>query len=243
MFYDYPATRNARQSRSVLDMPAPLDINKTKDMFGEIIKIYKFQNELNEISRVNTPQQWTLFALKNAQTAIQQIYSNFVLMPKFSVAGISGFVCPKCVQFEAIPIKNLGFDRTMQHRHICSPSALESVLKNPDYRSILSAVELEANENLFLMTKRWLSGASFLNSRAIPPSITILPEVYVLDAVSDDWLWQYTGEEGRQVDDKDLKKFLAMAKATYAIFNFPGKGRFFMYVSCYLQNNTKEKSL
>ncbi len=103
-------------------------------------------------------------------------------------------------------------------------------MKNPDYKLILPAVELEANDNLFARTKLWLSGASFLNSFEIVAS-DISSEVYVLDTAFDDWLWQYTREKRKQIDDNDLRKFLGMAKATYAIFNFSGKGSFFMFVS------------
>ncbi len=153
------------------------------------------------------------------------------MIPKFSVNGISGFLCQECIKFEFIHIKDPGVDKTMQHRHICNPSDLEAALKNPFYRSILPTVELEADENLFLMTKWWLSGKSFLNSLEIGPSEHISHEVYIVNTASDDWLWPYVREKRRQIEDYDLKKFLAMTKATYAVLNFSDKRRFFMLLS------------
>lgn len=37
LFYDYTTTRDAKQSRSILDMPAALETGKTNDMFDEFI--------------------------------------------------------------------------------------------------------------------------------------------------------------------------------------------------------------
>jgi hypothetical protein len=118
----------------------------------------------------------------------------------------------------------------MQHRHICNSSDLQIVADDPGYKSILPAVELEANENLFAITKFWLSGAIFLNSEPLSYDLTS-SEVYVLDGSSEQWLWEDSRQKRRQIDDNDLTKFLALAKATYAIINFSDKSRFFMFVS------------
>ncbi|MDQ5869516.1 MAG: hypothetical protein M3530_07290 [Thermoproteota archaeon] len=39
LFHDYTTTRDAKQSRSILDMPAALETGKTNDMFDEFINI------------------------------------------------------------------------------------------------------------------------------------------------------------------------------------------------------------
>ncbi len=91
---------NPRQSHSIFDMSATLETGKIPDMIEGMIKLFRAQHELNELARVNAPQQSTLSALKNARTDIQQIFSNFVLIPKSSVAGISSFVCRECVKFK-----------------------------------------------------------------------------------------------------------------------------------------------
>lgn len=226
MFYDNPVTRYSKPNMSIFD-----EQRKTEIVFEEIMKLYRSQYEVMESSRINAQQRRNLVALKSAQTALQQIYSNYVMIPKSYVGGISGFVCPHCVKFEAIHIKDLGYDRTMQHRHNCTSSDLGIVSNVSDYKSILPAVELEANETLFAMTKSWLLGASFLNLYELPSSEHISAEVYVLDATPAPWLRKYTVEKRTQIDDNDLKKFLALAKATYAIFNFFEGGKYFMYLS------------
>ncbi|MEP6575285.1 MAG: hypothetical protein ABJB85_02530 [Nitrososphaerota archaeon] len=89
-FYDYSGSRNPSQNRSIFDMPALFDTGKTTGMFDEVNKLIRFQHELNELARENMPQQLTLSALQNARRTIQQIYSNYIMIPKFSVNGISG---------------------------------------------------------------------------------------------------------------------------------------------------------
>jgi hypothetical protein len=81
------------------------------------------------------------------------------------------------------------------------------------------------------MTKSWLSGPAFLNSRELPSIEEISPEICVLDRPSDDWLWRYSREKRVQIDDSDLMKFLDLAKSTYAVVNFPNTGRFFIFIS------------
>lgn len=211
-------------------MTSAIASGKPDVILDEIVKQSKFQADLVKLGQVNTGKQKTSRVLNDARASLQQIYSNFFMISKFFVAGISGFVCPDCLEFEAICIKDLGFDRTMQHRHFCRRSDVEIEDKIPDYRSILPAIELGANDSLFTMTKWWLSGRSFLKSYEMPIS-GLASEIYVVDAHSEDWLRAHAREKRREIDDDDLKKFLALAKGTYAIFNFSEKDRFLMFVS------------
>jgi hypothetical protein len=227
IFYDNPETRYKKPNPSIFNTgPGENEIT-----FDKILELYRSQYEMMGYARLNDQQRRTSLALKNAKITLQHIYSNYILIPKSFITGISGFVCPKCIKFEAIYIQNLWLDRTMQHRHICHPSDLEIAVKNPDYKSILPAVNSEAKEELFVMTKNWHSGALFLNSRELLPSDHISPEVYVLDASSEDWLLEYRREKRRQINDLDLSKFLAQAKATYAVLKFSDKAMFSMFVS------------
>ncbi|MEP6577094.1 MAG: hypothetical protein ABJB85_11760, partial [Nitrososphaerota archaeon] len=130
--------------------------------------------------------------------------------------------------------KDLGFDRTMGNRHtLCNPSDLEVVAKNPNFKSILPAVELEADEKLFSMTKSWLSAPAFINTIEVPSDVKI-SEFYIIDLTGkpyDYWLWRFTSEKRKLLDDNNLNKFLSLAKSTYAIFVLPDKRRLLMHVS------------
>lgn len=209
------------------------NVGKAEDTFDKILALFTAQNRF---ARVNLSQPRILSGVKKEQL-LQKIYSNFVLVPKLQISGVSGFLCPKCLKPDAVYIKDLAFDRTMKNKHHCSPSDLES-LKIPDFKSILPAAELEENEMLFAMTKSWLPGPAFLNTLEMPCSPNTSPELYVIDLAevpSNEWLYQYINKKAKYLDDNNLQKFLAIAKATYAIFVLPDKRRFFMFISPWSQ--------
>jgi hypothetical protein len=92
-FYDRPNIRNSKPTRTS-DL---LQTEKTEFSLIDIIMLSRFQYMATKLA--HAPQQRTLLALKNAQSALRQIYSNCILTPKTSIAGISGFVCRDCVKF------------------------------------------------------------------------------------------------------------------------------------------------
>lgn len=230
ILYDSFTINNSSQNRS-LNMPV-FNLGSSKDgkhdyMLDKILTLLADQNKSTQVTQ---SQRRVLPAVKSEQVALRHIFANFLLLPKLCVSGVSGFLCPKCLKFEAVYIKDLGYDRTMKSRHHCSPDDLEN-MKLPDFRSIMPAVELEANETLFAMTRLWLQGPTFLNSLLMPFSPNAHSELYVIDLTgkpSDGWIIQYANKD---LDDNNLKKFLAIAKSTYAVFRLPDKRAFFMYIS------------
>lgn len=204
VFYNDSTIDDSQQSRSVQDTQSALSIDSFRAGRIEDIhkNFFKLASLLNKGSPVNRPI--------HSSPASQEIYSTHVFLPKSWISGISGFVCPICIKFEAVYIKDLGFDRTMKNKHgLCSPSDLEVVAKNPDFKSILPAVELEANEKLFSMTKSWLSAPAFINTIEIPSNVIVSPEFYIIDLTGmppDNWLWQFTREKRKQLDDNKLEE-------------------------------------
>ena len=230
ILYDSFMINNSSQNRSfnmpVFNLGSSKD-GKDNDMHDKILKHLAVQNKMTQVTQF---QRRVLPAVKSEQVALRHIYANFLLLPKLCVSGVSGFLCPKCLKFEAVYIKDFGYDRTMKSRHHCSPDDLEN-LKLPDFKSIMPAAELEANEELFALTKLWLSGPTFLNSLLMPYCPNIHHELYVIELTgksSDGWIFQYANKD---LDDNNLKKFLAIAKSTYAVFRLPDKRAFFMYIS------------
>src|SRR6185503_18622184 len=93
-------------------------------------KIQEFGKMQNMIANSNqtfdriSNLQWQVNVLQQqigyCRKYISDLLSHNLLFPKRSVQGVSGHFCEKCRTLGLKPIFNLGFDETMESRHICN---------------------------------------------------------------------------------------------------------------------------
>ena len=82
------------------------DMTKSLNEFGKILR--ELSNNRIETENVNYLKQQVNFHVRQ----LSDIYSNFWLVPKDEIRGVSGYFCEKCQSFSSHFIRNEGYDIT-----------------------------------------------------------------------------------------------------------------------------------
>ena len=199
------------------------DMTKSLTEFGKIVR--ELSNNRMETANVNYLKEQVNFHLRQ----LSDIYSNFWLVPKHEIGGISGYYCEKCQSFSSHFIRNEGYDITAEASHRCN------WIKSGQ-TDIICEERLLNSVNFYLPNIKYLLGQDLtkpfnqirikLNSD-IANRILGIPERYRLyslhNSIKLDWLDRVLANLGKKVMIKEFEMmdFLRRVKSTYAIFEIP----------------------
>lgn len=173
---------------------------------------------------------------------IARIRSENWIIPNSEVQGLTGYVCRRCNQIAFDRVRNIGYDMTMQARHICDEEKRKSIKmvsnRSADVRSLndtAAGIILERLNYLmpgqkYLLATDMSKSFDILESMSNPSIAKFLsgiPHRYYYYSVDKDekiqWLERAVDNLGIRtiVEDFEIRDFLRRVKSTYAIFEIP----------------------
>lgn len=226
--------------------------------FGEILNRMstssQISGKLNSLqSQIGSLQQ----ELSYYKNHLNELISSNWLMPLKAVQGFSGYICNKCQNFSLKPIFNLGYDKTMESRHICNENTSKRNYYNFEFSQELKDTESWATRILFDnlsrivpigkciivkdLTRAFNNFSTIFNPDEVRTVFGIPDRYYGLsleNSQTENWMEHAinNAEEKIMLSDDEVLKFLKLSKSTYAIFQIPVKDTFkhmFMYLTGY----------
>ena len=173
------------------------------------------------------------------QRKIDDIVSSNWLIPKGSIQGLSGYVCEKCHMFSLKPIFNIGYDMTMETRHVCNEFSYKMSYLNfpvPNNRQNVDQwagqILLDYLKNLMPMgisifakdlTRGFDNFSSVCNSESVDQIFGIRDRYYSYSFEYNhkrDWLDRAVNnlEKKISISNEEAIEFLSLVKSSYAIF-------------------------
>jgi len=172
----------------------------------------------------------------NLTNTLQNTYCNFLQYPRAQISGFSGYICQRCITYEVVHIKDLGFDLTAEGRHQCQSNRIEEAKKLLEGdKNILQELKRRSYANLNLITDWWLQGKKILVARRISPSQfshfdlgshTRFPFVNIL-CVDEPWLEKVKACP-IELDHRSLTDFIQRVCGTYGMFPILGSLDYFL---------------
>jgi hypothetical protein len=218
-----------RDSMRVSNDPIFKGLSETNDMTKSLTEFGKVCRELSN-NRIKTENVDYLKQQVNFHVRqLSDIYSNFWLVPKYEIRGVSGYFCEKCQSFSSHFIRNEGYDMTAEARHQCN-WIKSGQTDNFWEQTLLNSV------NFYLPNMKYLLGRDLTQpfnqirinfNSDIANRMFGIPERYRLyslqNSVKLDWLDRVLANLGKKVMIKEFEMmdFLRRVKSTYAIFEIP----------------------
>jgi hypothetical protein len=203
---------------------------------------YKMSTSNQTFGRINslqdqvaTLQQQLVFF----QRQLDDIVSNNWLIPKDSIHGFSGYVCEKCHIFSLKPIFNIGYDMTMESRHICHELSYKMSYLNFPVPTDGQNVDQWAAQILFNYLKRIMPMGMFIFAKDLTEGFDNFNRLFNSERVDQiwgipdryysyyfeynhkrDWLDRAVSnlEKKTVISNNEAIEFLKLVKSTYAIF-------------------------
>lgn len=161
------------------------------------------------------------------------------IISKSEIKGFCGYVCRRCNTIESGPIRDVGYDMTMQTRHICNEDKvkkikMDSIRPLDIWRTYDSAAGIiQATLNRLMTGQKYIiaidasgmfeSLESLMDPLIVKTLIGIPDRYYMYTVKSTEkipWLERATNNLGMRciVDDAEIRDFLRRAQASYAFF-------------------------
>lgn len=214
---------------------------------SEIQKTMKAMKEFNESVANNRtyslPNVEYLQRELNFRTAeLSDIRSNYWLIHKSAIKGVTGFYCRRCMTFGFDYVKNLGYDMTYEARHVCDEVKVKSIHAvsirkvDIDSRDNFFGKELLGHVNFFMPGVKYLIGRdvskaleaySSVTNYAIAKELLGIPDKYSLFTLNDPEILSWINrvlinpDERTKLEEDELLDFLGKVKSSYAIFEIP----------------------
>lgn len=200
-----------------------------------LIKLLPYQNLVSSLQAAENDKNKIVML----EREIARIWSENWVVPNSEIQGLSGYVCRRCNSLGFEPIRDPGYDMTMQSRHRCDEERVKSIMmvsiRPSDVQSLYDTV---AN-----MMHRKLSRLAPLAKYLVAVDVSMLfdflerkmdtvlakecigiPNRYYLYSVKNgekiEWLQRVLANLGKKTaaTELEIKDFLARAQATYAYF-------------------------
>jgi hypothetical protein len=100
------------------------EFDKHQARILDIIKLFnEYTNGTNLFQTINNLRSM----LVSREKQIQDISTNYYLMPLEQIKGVSGFICRTCNQLGCGPIRDIGFDLTKHAHHKCDQEKVKGI--------------------------------------------------------------------------------------------------------------------
>ena len=199
---------------------------------GELSKTARarFQSKMTELLRLrelacgHAINESTWDRMKSAESAVNYLLNNYIIIRKSQIQGISGYTCNDCLTFHFRYIKDPGYDLTAEERHHCLVNAVNKAnsLENREDR----------RRQLHFESIRWLVGLSksVFGMRMEVVIRSISPETFgsthlhapliELDSIdSSHWAWVLIREHHMSLDDERLQKIINKLYGTFGVIS------------------------
>ena len=244
----YPQTsqqpRDTQSLAAVNDYPE-LEAFPNKDFvlegikdFSKMTKVAKEYSEVmhqvaedqNIVGQLNNCRQQTNYLqqqISSYASQLSDLHSNFWMVPKNEIQGVSGYLCPKCNSFDWRFIRDIGYDKTAQGNHRCNIAKVGQ--NSNDWEQILSRglnFYLPGFKSLVTQdfTTMFEIFSSKLGSSDIAKQALGIPDRFpfysFIESDELEWLLSFIQNPGKkmQINEKEAFLFIRKVKSSYAIF-------------------------
>jgi len=212
------------------------NFDKTVDQTWDLIRNF---TENAKSMNLATNLQTLKRQLMISQNELAWIKSNNWIISKREIRGISGYLCRRCNTLSFIPIKDPGFDMTMQAKHICDEEKIKRIfcvsIRPIDVwnRANTMAVILFDRLNFIIPGDKYLYAQDFSSifylitdklGFEIAYETLGIPNRFPLHSLQEnhniDWVDGALNNLGKKVliDEEEIRDFLRRINSTYAIF-------------------------
>ncbi len=167
------------------------------------------------------------------------ISSNYWLIPRNEIGGISGYFCERCSTFKVEFVRDIGYDKTAQARHCCDENEVKSKQKLSTMPSdVVARDDMWARELLnyiyslnpkfkYLIAEDVSRAFNELTDRFDSEKANMLlgiPDRYCLYKLAEsskpDWMDRVLANLDKKIimQEFEIIDFLKRTKSTYAVF-------------------------
>ena len=180
---------------------------------------------LQELSTGHAADRRSLDKLNLAESAINRMLDNYIVVPKRRVTGLSGFICQSCMTFQLEYIRIIGHDITAEGLHKrCRQTALAEATKLRDKTSRLSYLYSESVSIMESLIRSIFPGKIFLIASRLKEGAAgnyQAPDIAPEKMGTTHWGWSVIRAGKVDVTNSDLKIFLKDMMGSYALFTIP----------------------
>lgn len=162
-------------------------------------------------------------AMGSAETLLDYVDENYVLINKREISGILGFLCSQCFAFQFRYIRDIGLERTPKDVHTCDPlKFMEADRVRTDeqygYRQFYNAINC-----LVYLTKTLFPHGKRLMVYSYPQTGKPIrfhgPRLEVKSLDRKHWAFEAINRKSVILEEEDLRNFLSLALGTFALLS------------------------
>lgn len=139
------------------------------------------------------------------------------------MAGISGYVCKRCLTFQYSYVQYIGREPTARDRHRCRASAIEEANKVQNKVAKLDQIRTRANSCLAILANSIWSGKKYLitNSSLSPAFVDNFhgPVLTYESITPDHWARKKISSKKFKLGDTPFRNFIRRTRGTYALIS------------------------
>lgn len=232
---------NSPNSVNIVEKLTPLTpLERTWAWIGQVLKgSSEYMKSLNLLQDNN----YLRGQLQFRDWEIRELRQHNLILPYSTFQGLSGYLCRRCSAFNFVYMQHIGYDKTMQSRHICDEENARtpkdaSAMTFPElcetwdqYNS--AACQILEELNFIMPGKKYLIAEdksrsfNYLERLMHPDLAKILlgiPDRYCFKIISKeqtaDWINRVVANMGKKtiVEDFEIRDFIRRVTSTYGIF-------------------------
>jgi hypothetical protein len=162
----------------------------------------------------------TLDSIGSIDNALDYLVDNFVIMGKWDIEGISGYLCNNCLSFQYQYINEVGFDETAEERHECMPPMLHEAKKVQNRIARESQVRKQAVDSLIMLTNSLFPGKKYLIVDSDLERVMHklhAPLIKFNSITPEHWAWRKISHKKVLLTEIGVKNFVMRTGGTYAL--------------------------
>jgi hypothetical protein len=161
--YPFAATGQKSAAKFIRRMDKPGNVAGLITAADKFTTMMARSIRLQELSTGHAADRRSLDKLNLAESAINRMLDNYIVVPKRRVTGLSGFICQSCMTFQLEYIRIIGHDITAEGLHKrCRQTALAEATKLRDKTSRLSYLYSESVAIMESLIRSIFPGKIFL---------------------------------------------------------------------------------
>jgi hypothetical protein len=162
--------------------------------------------------------------IKTADSAVNYMLNNYVIVQKRQIQGISGYTCNNCLTFHFRYIKDIGYDLTAGERHRCLVNRVTEAESLQDRGARQRQLHKESVRWLVKLSKSVFGLRKAVVVRSTSPetfeSTDFHAPLIELDFTdSSHWTWRPIHEHRLILNEKEVEEIMSHVGGTFAVIS------------------------
>jgi len=198
-----------------------ISTGQPSDVFERFLRMMRNSLELQGLSAGHEVDQDILDSIQGENNALRHLMDNFVMTRKNEVAGISGYVCKRCLTFQYVYVQYIGREQSARERHRCRKSSIEEANNVQNKVDRLRHIRTRANNCLATLANLIWSGKKYMitNSSPSPAFVNNFhgPILTYESITPTHWTWRKILNKKIKLGDIAFENFIMRTRGTYAL--------------------------